>query len=86
MQSAPRISAPSTVDEGGTISIRAQPGIRELSVFIPGHGSKNVKVVRGRAEVVLPPDVPGGSVILISDLVVPDPYTIAVDVVGGHNR
>lgn len=86
MQSRSRFTVNPTVDEGGTIVIRATTRLSEVSVFIPGHGTRRVPLVNGRGETQIPPDVRGGTQILITDGLVPTPCSTTVDVVGGANR
>ncbi|MBI5850632.1 MAG: hypothetical protein HZB39_06265 [Planctomycetes bacterium] len=83
MQNRPRIHSESSVREGGTIHVRVNSGAKEIHVIVPGLGPVTVPVTSGRAEYTLPPSVPAGTLILISDLLVPDPSTIDVEVVGG---
>ncbi len=82
MQQKPRIWAEPTVLEGGTLVVRARSEVKEISVFIPGHGSFLIGVRHGRAELTLPPNVRGGAQLIVSDLLVPTPCSLTVDVVG----
>lgn len=86
MQSGSRIQTDSTVQEGGTIHVRVDSDVKELLLVVPSVGAVRVPVVNRRAEYTLPPTVPGGGRIIISDLKVPFPSSVGVDVVGGTSR
>lgn len=86
MQSGTRIQAESTVQEGGTIHVRVNSDVTELLLVVPSVGAVRVPVVNRRAEYTLPPTVPGGSRVIISDVTVPHPSSVGVDVVGGSSR
>ena len=80
----PPFRAPPTVQEGGTLEIDVGSGTKELSVFIPGHGLQRHRARGGRVELRIPPSVPGGTVIFISDEKYPNPHATSVLVVGNQ--
>lgn len=86
MQARSRVRTDATVQEGGTIQVRVDGETAELLFVVPSVGAIRVPVVRGRAEYTLPPSVRGGTRVIISDLRVPDPSSVGVDVVGGSSR
>lgn len=84
MQGPDRVQAPSTVVEGGTITIRVRSEVDHVIVLVAGRSSTRVPVVNGRAEYPLPPDVLGGTVVSITDGRIPNPSSTDVLVVGGQ--
>lgn len=82
MQDPGRIHAPSTVREGGSITIEVRTGADSVFVSILGRSRVRVPVRNGVAEYRLPPSVQGGTVIFISDCQLPEPASTAVTVVG----
>lgn len=84
IQDPDRVQAPSTVTEGGSITIRVTSNVDHVTVLITGQSSTRVPVVNGRAEYQLPPSVRGGTVISITDGRLPNPSSADVLVVGGQ--
>ena len=84
LQDPQRVQAPSTVAEGGTITIRTSSEIDHVIVLIAGRSSTRIPVVNGRAEYPLPPDVRGGTVVSVTDGRIPNPSSTDVLVVGGQ--
>jgi hypothetical protein len=82
----PPFRTPPSVIEGGTIEIEAGVGVTTLDIAIPGRGRRRVRVVGGRAEFRVPPDVPAGTPIFVDDGKLPNPHTTTVWVVGGQSR
>lgn len=75
---------PSTVAEGGTIAIDLRSGAGAVFVSVPGVGTVRVAVINGVAEYRLPPSVPGGTIIFISDCKLPNPAGATVHVVSNQ--
>ncbi|MBI5850812.1 MAG: hypothetical protein HZB39_07260 [Planctomycetes bacterium] len=75
------IRPPASVREGGNLQIGVTSGASELEFIIPGLGRFKVPVSNGIAEYRLPPTVHGGTMIFISDRVMPFPSTAIVQVV-----
>ncbi|MBI5852843.1 MAG: hypothetical protein HZB39_17670 [Planctomycetes bacterium] len=75
------ITVPSSVREGGNLRIDVASSARELSLVIPGHGRYWARVTNGVAEFRVPPGVSGGTMIFISDRVMPFPSSAVVQVV-----
>ncbi len=86
MQGPARIHAEPTVREGGTIQLRVDGDVSQLTLVVPGVGVVKLGVVQGRAEYTLPPQVHGGGRIIVSDMQVPDPSSIGIDVIGAQSR
>ena len=80
------IRTASTVAEGGTIVVEVSENVAEVHFVVPGQGSVVVQVVNGRAEYHLPPSVRGGSSILVTDGLIPNPTVKRVRVIGGLSR
>lgn len=80
------MSAPPTVQEGGSIQFTVEGDVKRLQLLVPGIGSVHIPVHRGRAEYRLPPQVPGGSTIIVNDAVYPHPTGMFIEVVGGQSR
>ncbi len=79
----PPLEIPDAVAEGGVLVIQVNTGVAEIGLVVPGHGTVLVPVPKdGRVEWRVPPDVPGGSTITVSDRNYPNPAGGAVDVVG----
>lgn len=85
-QDGRRFEVDPTVAEGGTIQFRCRGTLNELRVVVPGRGTIRVRVHNGRAEYQVPPDVPGGTRILVTDGVLPNPSGTSILVVGGSSR
>lgn len=83
MQDPGRIRTDPTVAEGGTIEVFVKEGVAEVHFVIPGQGVRSVRVSDGRAEFRLPPNVRGGSTILVTDGLIPNPSQATVTVTGG---
>jgi hypothetical protein len=83
-QDPDRVQAPTTVVEGGTITIRTSAEVDHVIVLIAGRSSTRIPVVNGRAEYPLPPNVTGGTVVSITDGRIPNPSSTDVLVVGGQ--
>ena len=82
----PRLRADPTVIEGGVIVVETASDVDEL-VFRPdGHPATRVPVIDGRAEYQVPPGVRGGTEITVSDMRIPNPTSIGVEVLGGQSR
>lgn len=81
-----RLRTDPTVMEGGTIVVDVPDGVNEVHFVIPGRGSTSVAVVEGRAEFPLPPSVAGGTTVLVTDGLYPNPNSTRVQVVGGQSR
>lgn len=81
-----KIRTDPTVPEGGVIVVDVAEGVGEVHIVVPGEGSVVVPVVQGRAEYQLPPSVRGGSSVLVTDGLVPNPTVTRVRVVGGQSR
>jgi hypothetical protein len=81
-QGSPGLSAPPTVSEGGSVTVDVSTGAKEIWVAIPGRRPFSVPVRGGRAEFQVPPGVPGGTRIPISDLLLPKPSGTSILVVG----
>ncbi|MDA0932797.1 MAG: hypothetical protein O3C51_04995 [Planctomycetota bacterium] len=79
----PTFKAPPSVVQGGTLLIKVSHDLDKIFVFVPGGTLVAVPVISGRAEFTLPPDVPGGAVVFVSDLRAPKPTTVPVQVIGG---
>lgn len=79
----PTFKAPPTVVPGGTLVVKVSGDLDKIYFFVPGGTLVAAPVVSGRAEFTLPPDVPGGAVVFVSDLRAPKPTTVTVQVVGG---
>jgi hypothetical protein len=79
----PTFKAPPTVVPGGTLVVKVSRDLDKIYFFVPGGTLVAAPVVSGRAEFTLPPDVPGGAVVFVSDLRAPKPTTVTVQVVGG---
>ncbi|MGE0145316.1 MAG: hypothetical protein AB7I19_18965 [Planctomycetota bacterium] len=78
------VRAPETVVEGGVLEIDVSSGVKSVSLVIPGHGRFTVPVVDGVAEWRLPPSIPGGATIFISDRKLPSPSAATVEVVSNQ--
>lgn len=78
------MNAAPSVREGGSIHFTVEGDVQQLQLLVPGVGAVYVRVVRGRAEYQLPPQVPGGSTIVVNDGVYPHPTGMNIDVVGGQ--
>lgn len=78
------VRAPETVVEGGVLEIDVSSGVKTVSLVIPGHGRFTVPVVDGVAEWRLPPSIPGGTTIFISDRKLPSPSAATVEVVSSQ--
>ena len=77
------IVAPDTVQEGGYLEIQVNSGVKQIGLLVPGIGAVYLPVPPdGRVEWRLPPQVPGGGTIVITDLNWPSPGGANVDVVG----
>jgi hypothetical protein len=76
------ITAPATVEEGGTITIGVKGDVESVSVSIPGEGVVDVPVHDGVAEYRVPPSVGPGTRVTISDNSLPEPSVAEVIVVG----
>lgn len=86
MPQEPRLRADPTVPEGGVIVVDTASDVDEV-VFKPdGHPATRVRVVNGRAEYRVPPGVRGGTEITVSDMRIPNPSSIGVQVLGGQSR
>lgn len=85
-QDPSRIRTEPTVIEGGTIVVHVAEGVHEVHFAIPGGGSQTIRVEGGRAEFRVPPTVSGGSTIIVTDGLIPNPSSTTVTVVGGQNR
>lgn len=68
--------------EGGTLVVETAAGVKEVTIAIPGGGTRRVRVSNGRAEFLLPPGVRGGTPIFVGDGTKPVPFTTTVMVVG----
>ncbi len=79
----PSIKAPPTVVPGCTLVVKVSADLDKVYFFVPGGTLVAAPVISGRAEFTLPPDVPGGAVVFVSDLRAPKPTTVTVQVVGG---
>lgn len=86
MQGSRRIHTEPTVLEGGTVILHVNESVQEVHVLIPGKQSYTVPVVNGRAEFHVPPEVRGGTPLLITDGIIPHPAQVTVTVTGGQNR
>lgn len=78
------IKAPETVVEGGVLEIDVSSGVKSVSLIVPGHGRFTVPVIDGVAEWRLPPSIPGGATIFISDRKLPSPSAATVEVVSNQ--
>ena len=85
MQDPSEFRVDPTVEEGGTIVVQAPKYLEFVYVFVPGRGSLAIPVVAGRAEYTLPPEVLGGTLIVVSDGQIPNPKSVTVTVVGGES-
>ena len=82
MQSGPSLAAPPTVQEGGDVLVTVRSGATQIYLLLPGERPVPLPVRGGRAEFRVPPRVGGGSIIVISDLLLPKPASTTVLVVG----
>jgi hypothetical protein len=82
VQQGPRLHTDPTVQEGGVIVVHAGAGVDEVTFKPAGEAATRVRVVNGRAEYRLPPNVRGGATVLISDMQFPNPTSTEVLVVG----
>lgn len=78
------VTAPPRVAEGGVIDIEVHSGATELWVMPIGSRAVRIPVRRGRAEYQVPPSLPGGTVIFISDMKLPKSSSATVEVVGNR--
>lgn len=82
MQSGPGLEAPPTVQEGGHLVVTVRTGVTQVWYSVSGQRPTPVPVRSGRAEFRLPPGIGGGSIVVISDLILPKPASTSVLVVG----
>jgi hypothetical protein len=80
----PAIRTDPTVAEGGVLVVTAAAATRSVSFLVPGQRRVTLPVVNGRVEFRVPPQVRGGTRILVSDMNLPKPCELSVEVVGGQ--
>lgn len=79
------LRVPPTVQEGGALEIVVSGGIESVTVAFPDGVIHVPTSIDGRAELVIPPRIRGGTVILVSDNKFPNPTVVAVTVVGSQS-
>lgn len=80
MHGSPGIDVEPTVPEGGTLEVEVTSDVDEVHISIPGQGVVTLTPTDGRVELPLPPDVRGGTKIIVTDGKLPSPSTAVVTV------
>ncbi|MGE0143360.1 MAG: hypothetical protein AB7I19_05525 [Planctomycetota bacterium] len=81
---SPGIRVPPRVAEGGVLEIEVGSRTGEIFISTGRHGKFRVPVRGGRAEFRVPPNIPGGTILVVSDLGFPVPTVTAVEVVSNQ--
>lgn len=81
---SPGIRVPPRVVEGGVLEIEVGSRVGEVVISTGRHGKFRVPVRSGRAEFRVPPHIPGGTILVVSDLEFPEPSIKAVEVVSNQ--